>query len=139
MKPIRVDHVDGDTFTIGVREHQITVDQPLEDGGTDAGPTPTELFVAALAGCVAYYARRYLARHGLPERGLQVAAEYTMGTRPARVAQIHIRLVIPDGVPIERRDPLLAVATRCTVHNSLAIPPEVSIAVETAPDSLVSS
>jgi putative redox protein len=138
MNTVTVDQVGGDRFTIGVRAHQITVDQSLSDGGTDAGPTPTELFVAALAGCVVYYARRYLTRHGLPEHGLRVVADYRMSAQPTRVAQIHIHLVPPDGVPEQRRPALLAVATHCIVHNSLTTPPEVSIDLMGAPDALVS-
>jgi putative redox protein len=133
MPSITVNHVDADAFTIAVRDHHLTVDQPVGDGGSDAGPTPTELFVASLAGCVAFYARRYLARHALPEQGLQVLTEYAMTSRPARVERIRIRLVLPPGVPDERREALLAVASHCTVHNSLTSPPTVS--VDAAPSS----
>ena len=127
MTRITVDHVDADAFTIAVRDHRVTVDQPVSDGGADAGPTPTELFVASLAGCVAYYARRYLARHDLPQEGLRVIADYSMAARPARVAQVTVQLVVPAGVPDDRRSGLLAVAAHCTVHNSLTTPPDVSI------------
>ena len=128
MNTMTVDHIEDDAFTIDIPHHRITVDQPTSDGGTDSGPTPTELFVARLAGCVAFYARRYLARHGLPERGLRVHAEYAMASRPPRVAQIRVGgFDLPEGVPDERRNGLLAVASRCTVHNSLVISPDVSI------------
>ena len=138
MPSITVDHVDADTFTIGIRDHRLTVDQPVADGGSDAGATPTELFVASLAGCVAYYARRYLARHELPDRGLRVRAEYAMASRPARVARIRLVLVLPDGVPNDRHQALLAVASHCTVHNSLTAPPEIGIEL-TAESELVST
>jgi len=62
---IAVTHVSGDRFAIQVRGHRLVVDQPVADGGQDAGPTPTELFVGSLAACVAFYARRFLARHDL--------------------------------------------------------------------------
>jgi putative redox protein len=52
MSDIFVRHEQGDRFTISVRGHDITIDQPLGDGGDDEGPTPSELFVASLAGCV---------------------------------------------------------------------------------------
>jgi putative redox protein len=71
MPAVTVQHVDGDRFTIGIRDHLIAVDQPVTDGG-DTAPTPTELFVASLASCVAFYARRYLATHKLPTTGLRV-------------------------------------------------------------------
>jgi len=124
---IRVDHKEGDLFEIGIRDHLIHVDQPIEAGGSDAAPTPVELFVASLASCVAHYARRYLARHNLPSDGLSVAAEFTMAERPARVGHVHVSIDLPHGMPEERREALLAVASHCTVHNTLEDPPEVCI------------
>jgi putative redox protein len=124
-----VEHLDGDRFAIGIRGHVVTVDQPRADGGEDSAPTPTELLVASLASCVAFYARRYLARHHLPTAGLSVTADYTMGTRPARVTDIKVDIEVPDGVPPERLDALLAVASHCTVHNTLTDLPTVTIAL----------
>lgn len=126
-RTVAVAHKEGDIFEICVREHLVHVDQPLADGGTDVGPTPTELFVASLASCVAFYARRYLARHGLPTAGLAVAARFRMEERPARVGEINVAITLPDGVPEDRRAALLAVASHCTVHNSLRQPPTVRV------------
>ena len=81
----------GDAFEVRVRGHRFVVDQPLEAGGQDTGPTPTELFVASVAACVAHYARSYLRRHHLPTQGLRVRADFgtagstgTGGLDPAR-------------------------------------------------------
>ena len=127
MSAIAVRHVEGDRFDITVREHTFSVDQPVSDGGTDTAPTPTELFVASLTSCVAFYARRYLARHNLPTEGLAVTAHYAMGNQPARVSEITVDIDLPDGVPAERRAALLAVASHCTVHNTLENAPAVTV------------
>ena len=124
---IQVGHKEGDLFEIGIRGHLLHVDQPLENGGGDAAPTPTELFVASLASCAAFYVRRYLARHDLPTGGLSVTATFSMAEGPARVGEIGVVVTVPRGVPVERRRALLAVAKHCTVHNTLEQPPEVSI------------
>ena len=84
MVGLSVVHLDGDAFTVAVRDHQVTVDQPIDAGGSDTGPTPTELFVASLAGCVAFYARRYLARPAVPEDGLRVVADAATAARPIK-------------------------------------------------------
>lgn len=125
---LRVEHRGGDRFDIAVRGHVLHVDQPADAGGDDFAPTPTELFVAGLAACVAFYARRYLHRHGLPTEGLAVTTRYELGLRPARVTRVDVQLTAPDGLPAERRDALLAVASHCTVHNSLTQPPDVAVA-----------
>jgi putative redox protein len=129
MTAIRVCHEWNDRFSIDIRGHQLFVDQPEGDGGDDTAPTPTELLVASLASCVAFYARRYLARHGLPEDGLAVWAEFTMSSRPARVGHIDVHLTLPDAISAERRAALLAVASHCTVHNTLIEGPMVRIAL----------
>lgn len=124
---VRVDHKGGDLFEIAVRQHLLHVDQPRADGGDDSAATPTELFVAGLASCVAFYARRFLLRHELPTDGLGVTATFTMADRPARVGEIVVSIDVPRGVPDERRAALLAVASHCTVHNSLEHPPGVTV------------
>jgi uncharacterized OsmC-like protein len=124
---VHVDHLLGDRFRIDVRGHQLTVDQPVEVGGEDTAPTPTELFIAGLASCVAFYARRYLARHDLPTEGLAVDAAYELGSRPGRVTAVDLELHLPAGVPESRREPLLAVASHCTVHNTLTSAPEIVV------------
>lgn len=127
---VRVEHCEGDVFEIASGGHVLRVDQPVDAGGTGTAPTPTELFVAGLASCVAFYARRYLARHALSTRGLSVTAAYDLAERPTRVGEVRITLSVPDGVPEERRAALLAVASHCTVHNSLVQPPDVRIGLE---------
>ncbi|MBC7270762.1 MAG: OsmC family protein [Streptomyces sp.] len=123
-----VAHVDGDAYAVDVRGHRVLVDQPVAVGGADTAPTPTELFAASLATCVAFYAGRYLVRHGLSRDGLRVRTEFTMATdRPARVTALHLTVVPPPGLPEERRAALLAVASHCTVHHTLQQPPAVDI------------
>jgi uncharacterized OsmC-like protein len=118
----------GERYEIAVRDHVVSVDQPPEIGGSDVAPTPTELFVASLAGCVAFYAGRFMTRHGLSREGLSVAVTYNMADdRPARVANIHLTVRVPEAMPSQQRPALQAVVEHCTVHNSLTTPPEVRI------------
>lgn len=127
---LEVAHVHGDAFAVDVRDHRLLVDQPLEAGGTDTAPTPTELFAASLAGCVAFYAGRYLHRHGLGSEGLRVRAEFTMATdRPPRVDSVRIVVAPPPGLSEQRRAALRAVVSHCPVHNTLRQPPKVAIEV----------
>jgi uncharacterized OsmC-like protein len=123
-----VRHVDGDAYAITARGHGMLTDQTVADGGKDAAATPTELLVASLASCVAFYTGRYLVRHGLDRAGLAVTAEFAMAAgRPARVGAVRLRITVPGGVPLQRTDALLAVASHCTVHNTLRQQPDVSI------------
>lgn len=128
MGVIRVAHVTGDQFRADVRGHSVVIDQPVAEGGGDQGPTPTELFVIGLVACVAHYARGYLARHDLDATGLSVVGTWDFaGDRPSRVGHVSIQIDAPSTLPVERRAALLAVASHCTVHNTLADPPEITI------------
>jgi len=128
MSDIFVRHERGDRFTISVRGHDITIDQPLEDGGDDIGPTPSELFVASLAGCVGFFAERFLVRHNIPTGGLGVHATYEYAEdAPSRVPSIDVQLTVPVGFPESKMIALMRVVDRCTVHNSLRQPPQVWI------------
>lgn len=128
LQEMDVRFVSGESYEVAVRGHRLLVDQPADTGGGDTAPTPTELFVMSLAACVAFYAGRYLTRHGVSRDGLRVSVGYAMATdRPARVERIHLTVTVPAGLPPDRWPALRAVAAHCTVHNSLRVPPEVSI------------
>ena len=120
--------VAGEAYEVTVRGHRLMVDQPADAGGMDSAPTPTELFVVSLATCVAFYAGRFLTRHGYSREGLAVSVGYDMASdRPARVSGIRLTVHIPAGLPPQRWAALRAVVSHCTVHNSLAVPPSVTI------------
>lgn len=53
---------DAFTHQIGIREHQLTVDEPADHGGHDEGPTPQELLAASLASCTAVTVEMYADR-----------------------------------------------------------------------------
>jgi uncharacterized OsmC-like protein len=130
---VTVRHLDGDAYAITARGHAMLTDQAVADGGKDAAATPTELLVASLASCVAFYTGRYLVRHGLDRAGLAVTAEFAMAAGPARVGAVRLRITVPGGVPPQRTGALLAVASHCTVHNTLRQQPDVSIELAGAP------
>jgi putative redox protein len=131
---VTVSHTGGESYAIAVRDHVLRVDQPVSAGGADSAPTPTELLVASLASCVAFYAGRYLDRHGLSRAGLGVTAEFTMAQdRPARVGELRLSVQVPGGVPAGRQAGMLAVISHCTVHNTLHHQPSITIGLVTPP------
>jgi putative redox protein len=128
---ITVSPVERDRLRVTVRGHELSTDQPVEDGGDDTAPTPTELFVTSLAACVCFYAERFLRRHGLSAEGLQVGCDYTWAEKPHRVGAIRLSVLAPT-VTDANRDAFVRVIEHCTVHNSLRMPPDVSVEVSTA-------
>jgi putative redox protein len=125
---IRAEHRGGDRLLVSVRGHTLYSDQPVEDGGGDTAPTPTELFLAGLAGCVAFYAERFMRRHGLTTEGLAVTCHYGWAERPHRVGKIALDVEAPS-VTADKREAFMRVIEHCTVHNTLLVPPEVRLRI----------
>jgi uncharacterized OsmC-like protein len=131
VSAIAVTHIGGERYDVQIRGHVVTTDQPAPNGGDDQGPTPTELFAASLAACVAFYVGRFLRRHSTEEDRFRVECDLKMtDDEPHRVARLDLRIALPDGVADRLGPPVLRVAERCTVHNSLVQPPDVHVAVE---------
>ena len=57
---------------IQIRDHVIIADEPLQDGGTDEGPTPMEILVGTVGACIAVTTRAYAKRKNWPLEGISV-------------------------------------------------------------------
>jgi putative redox protein len=123
---IVVRHLGRDRLGIDIGGHELISDQPVEDGGEGMGPAPTEIFLAGLAGCVGFFAERYLRRHGLSTDGLRVRCDYTWAENPHRVGAIELRVEAPS-LQEGNREAFMRVIEHCTVHNTLLQPPPIRI------------
>jgi len=117
----------GARYDVTSGTHTIVTDQPVEDGGGDAGMSPVELFVGSLGSCVAYFVGRYCMRHQIPCEGFTVDVEWSYAEQPHRVGSVGIKLNLPSVLTLDQRDKLLKVAHGCTVHQSLVVPLKVEI------------
>ena len=124
---LTVAYKGGARYDVTSGAHTLVTDQPIEDGGGNAGMSPVELFVGSLGSCVAYFVGRYCARHQIPCEGFTVDAEWSYAEQPHRVGAVELRVNLPSAVTSEQREKLLKVAHGCTVHQSLAVPPKVEI------------
>ena len=124
---LAVTYQGGSRYDVMSGTHMLVTDQPIADGGGDAGMSPVDLFVGSLASCVAYFVGRYCARHQIPCEGFTVDAEWSYAEQPHRVGAVELRVNLPSAVTPEQREKLLKVAHGCTVHQSLAVPPKVEI------------
>lgn len=99
--------------------HTIVVDEPaFVEGGTDAGPSPTRLVAAGLAGCTAVTIEMYAARKGWDVGAVEVDVDVEYEDFAPLSFAVTLRL--PDGLSEEQRQRLLAVAAKCPVHKLLA-------------------
>jgi len=119
--------LDGVRFEANVRSHRILMDQPFDEGGTDEGITPVETFIASLGGCIGLFGARFCQRHGLSADGMKVELEWDYADRPHRVGAVTVRMAIPAHLDPEKKTRLRKVLEGCTIHQTLAHPPKISI------------
>ena len=120
---------DGFAQDIVAGSHQFPSDEPASMGGTDTGPTPYDLLLAALGSCtsmtVAMYARRKewpLERVTVRLGHSRVHAEDCVAceTQDAKITVIERDIQLDGPLGDDQRARLLAIANRCPVHLTLA-------------------
>jgi putative redox protein len=130
---MKVEFRGGARFDIVSGRHTLVTDQPVEDGGQDAGMSPVELFVGSLTSCVGYFVGRYCARHKIACEGFTVDADWSYAEQPHRIGSVSMRINLPAQLTPEQRERLLKVAHGCTVHQSIAVPPALRIDLQEGP------
>lgn len=66
---------DGFHSEVTIRDHTVTVDEPVALGGADKGPNPVELVLASLGSCQEITYRAYAAALGIPLESVSVTLE----------------------------------------------------------------
>ena len=66
---------EGFRSDVTLRDHRLVVDEPESLGGTDTGPNPVELILAALGTCQEITYRAYAAALGIPLEHVAVTLE----------------------------------------------------------------
>ncbi len=104
--------------SVTVRDHQLTVDEPLEAGGDDAGPDPRELLAVSLASCTAITMEMYAARKGWDIGHVEVDVEYSPAERGCPT-KFDLVLRLPENLPEDQLEKLRVIAAKCPVHRAL--------------------
>ena len=124
-------YAGGAQFEAMVRGHRIVADQPADNGGQDAGPTPPELLLASLGTCAGHYAVEYLRTRNLSTEGLSLHVFADKGAKPVHLSFFRVEVTIPDLSP-KHREELLRAVKACLIHNTLRMAPVVEIEVNLA-------
>jgi putative redox protein len=104
--------------TVDVRDHHVTVDEPLDAGGEDMGPDPRELLAVSLASCTAITMEMYAARKGWDIGHVEVDVEYTPAERGCPT-KFDLVMRLPDDLPEDQVQKLKVIAAKCPVHRAL--------------------
>ena len=120
--------------TVQIREHTFMTDGSLAEGGSDAGPSPHDLYDAALAGCKAVTVMWYARKKGIPVDELHTVVERDDSQERAGVYRLTARLQISGALTDAQLDELANVAAKCPVHKLMtSVTTEVVTKVERLP------
>ena len=111
---------------VSVRDFELVSDEPPEYDGGDAGPMPTELFLASLASCFAAAVAHAARKRGITLPDLEVVAdgEYE-GLRFSA-----LRLTVRSTLARPELEPLVEKArTYCYVSNTLRTTPQLDVVI----------
>jgi len=128
---VLVEHLGAVQFEIRARGHVIASDQPVEGGGFDEGMTPPELMLASLGSCAGYYAAQYLKKHKLATEGTRVRVTADKEKNPARLDNFRIEVEVPAELGKEHEAGVEEAVHHCLIHNTLLIPPKITLDVKT--------
>jgi putative redox protein len=131
---VNIQQLEGFRFNIRSRSHEIIADQPEEGGGSDRGMTPSELLLASLGSCAAYYAAAYLHARKLANTGVSVSVTAEKLKEPARLGNFIVKVVCPVPLDAAHESALLRAVHQCLVHNTLLSSPQIDIRLEATPE-----
>ncbi|MFP5234995.1 MAG: OsmC family protein [Acidobacteriota bacterium] len=131
MIEVNVKHEGGVKFEIETRGHKLVSDQPAQDGGTDQGMTPPEIFLGGLASCAAYYAAAYLKKKKLERPGVHVRVRAEKVGPPAHLDSILIEVDVPGPLSDADRAGIEDSVHRCLIHQTMLRTPTIEIELNT--------
>jgi putative redox protein len=124
-------HGDADGFAqqILAGSHALTADEPVDSGGSDIGPTPYDLLLAALGACTSMTVGMYARQKDWPLESVTVRLRHsrihaadcaTCETKEGMLDRIERDVDFIGALSTEQRAKLLEISNKCPVHRTLS-------------------
>lgn len=107
-------------------KHSLVADEPVDLGGGDEGPGPTEYLLSSLGACTAITLRMYADRKEWPLEAVDVKlslSQHKEGGNLSTTIQRNIEL--KGDLSSEQKERLMRIADKCPVHKILSNPIEI--------------
>ena len=113
---------------VKVGSHELFADEPVSYGGTDTGPTPYDLLLAALGTCTSMTIGLYARKRQWPLENIIVSLRHSKihaadcdncETKEGKVDRIERDIHLTGSLTDEQRVKLIEIADKCPVHQTL--------------------
>jgi uncharacterized OsmC-like protein len=118
----------GFTQEIEIGSHELYADEPVSYGGTDTGPSPYDLILAALGSCTSMTIGLYARKRDWPLEKITVSLRHSKihaqdcddcETKEGRIDRIEVEIHLDGALTDEQRAKLMEMADKCPVHQTL--------------------
>lgn len=113
---------------IATGKHHLRADEPVHDGGTDAGPGPYDYLLIALGTCTSMTMGLYARRKKIPLENITVSLRHwrihardceECETKEGMLDRIGLQIDLTGPLTAEQHSRLMTVAVGCPVHRTL--------------------
>ncbi len=119
--------------TLQIRSHQLSADVSTAEGGADEGPSPHDLYDAALGACKALTVMWFAKKKGIAVDDVRTEVVSDNSQERNGVYKLATKLVISGSINDAEFAQLVAVAEKCPVHKLMTtVTTEITTTVERA-------
>jgi putative redox protein len=118
---LRLDRSASLAQAVQIRSHALLADVSEAEGGEDAGPSPHDLYDAALGACKALTVMWYARKKGIPVDDIQTLVERDDTDERKGVYRLATTLKLRGELTDAQLNELEAVAQKCPVHKLMTV------------------
>ena len=131
---LRLDRTARLAQTVHIRTHELVADVSEAEGGGDTGPSPHDLYDAALGACKALTVMWYARKKGIPVDDIETQVERDDSGERQGIYRLSTTLKLHGELSDAQLIELEAVAQKCPVHKLMTtVTTEITPRVERLP------